>query len=268
MNANVDPTKLRKVDRRPVELTFTNGYDKKTSSLRMVLPVSISDRREGRLDISDGSLNDWSMDDAIQNGPLLRMLNRPDLQAQKLQEASTATQIFTGWADENFYIAFKLSGLSQSPVKTSRNFVDYQFRRAWGEDLCQVLIQPVYPDNSLGPILHVACKPNGAEFTERKLDPRMHADPWETLISAGVRYVATPDGTDWRGELAIPWKAINEPGKPMPVMLRFNFIHHRQDTGESASWAGPIDFGRDDAFTGILLLREPENPGMPRVADR
>jgi hypothetical protein len=268
MNARVDPTRLRnKLDRRPIEVTFTNGYDKKPSTLRLVLPVSVSDRREGGLDIKDGSLHDWSMDDAIHNGPLLRMLNRPALQAQKLEEAETATQIFTGWADENFYVAFKLSGLSQSPVRTARNFVDYQFRRAWGEDLCQVLIQPIYADNTIGPILHVACKPNGGEWTERKLDPRIYADPWQTLVSAGVRYVATPDGNDWRGELAIPWKTINDQAKGMPVMLRFNFIHHRQDTGDSASWAGPIDFGRDDAFMGILLLREPENPGMLRTAD-
>ena len=30
---------------------------------------------------------------------------------------------------------------------------------------------------------------------------------------------------------------------------------HRTATGESASWAGPVDFGRDDAFTGLLVLR-------------
>jgi hypothetical protein len=33
-------------------------------------------------------------------------------------------------------------------------------------------------------------------------------------------------------------------------------------TGESSSWAGPVDFGRDDSFTGLLLLRETETPGM------
>jgi hypothetical protein len=66
--------------------------------------------------------------------------------------------------------------------------------------------------------------------------------------------------------LSIPWKIINEPGKPRPVMLRFNFTHHRHQTGESASWAGPIDFGRDDAFTGVLVLREPQTPGVLRAA--
>jgi len=47
-------------------------------------------------------------------------------------------------------------------------------------------------------------------------------------------------------------------------MLRFNVTQHRADSGESASWAGPVDFGRDDALTGVLILREPENPGVAR----
>lgn len=265
IDARVDPTRLKKVDRRPVELTFTHGFSRKTSSLKMILPVAATDRREGMLDITDGSLEDWSADDAIQDGPMVRMFNRPALQAQRLEPAATPTQIYTSWADENFYLAFKVTGLSQSPIKTVKNFVSYQFRRAWGEDMCQILIQPIYADNTVGPVLHVVCKPTG-DWVERKLDPRLHADPWQPLAGAGVRYVASLDGADWRGEVAIPWKAINDANRGLPVMFRFNFIQHRHDTGESASWAGPIDFGRDDAFTGILLLREPETPGMIRTA--
>jgi hypothetical protein len=50
-------------------------------------------------------------------------------------------------------------------------------------------------------------------------------------------------------------------------VLRFNFIQHKHSTGESASWAGPLDFGRDDAFMGLLYLREPDAPGMIEAAD-
>ena len=40
--------------------------------------------------------------------------------------------------------------------------MDYDpLRRAWGEDLCEVLIQAVFDDNSVGPVLHVVCKPTG-----------------------------------------------------------------------------------------------------------
>ena len=48
---------------------------------------------------------------------------------------------------------------------------------------------------------------------------------------------------DWRGE----WRSRGGhssdqlrkgPGR-LPVLLRFNFVQHQQDTGTSASWAGP-----------------------------
>jgi hypothetical protein len=94
------------------------------------------------------------------------------------------------------------------------------------------------------------------------MDPRLFADPWQEIQGVPLRYIASLDGADWRGEMSIPWKAINQPGKGMPVMLRFNFTQHRDQEGESASWAGPVDFGRDDAFTGLLILREPNTPGV------
>ena len=82
------------------------------------------------------------------------------------------------------------------------------------------------------------------------------------LEGTGVRYRTAIDGGNWAGEVAIPWKAIVENDAAVPTLLRFNFIQHRTATGESASWAGPVDFGRDDAFTGVLYLREARNPGL------
>jgi hypothetical protein len=260
VDAQIDPHRVRPRDRTPVGVTFTNGFTKRTSMVKMILPVAPTDRREGRLSI-DGTLSDWSSDDALHDGPLLKMLSRPALQAQRLEPAEGSASIYSGWADENFYLAFKVTGRSASGIRAVRNFVSYQFRRAWSEDLCQIMIQPVYADNSHGPIMHLVCKPNG-HWVERKMDPKAFADPWQAFEGTGVRYAATMDGSDWRGEVAIPWKSINDPGKGLPVMLRFNFIQHREETGESASWAGPVDFGRDDALSGILFLREVSTPGV------
>ena len=41
-------------------------------------------------------------------------------------------------------------------VKSAQNAVTYRDRRAWGEDLCEILVQPVYGDNSTGPAVHTA----------------------------------------------------------------------------------------------------------------
>ena len=263
IDATIEPAELRNTDRTPLEIAFTNGYTFKKTPIRMVLPVGFSDRREGRLSI-DGSLEDWMPEDAVQNGPLVRMLNRPALQKQELQLAATSSSLYTGWAEENLYVAFKVTGLSGADTRASRNFVTYSdVGRAWGEDLCEVLVQPVYADSTLGPLLHLVCKPNGSCWVERKMDPRKFVDPWQPIEGAGIRYAPTVDEADWRGELAIPWKALNnDPAKGRPVMLRFNFVQHKTLTGESASWAGPIDTGRDENFTGVLLIREPNTPGM------
>jgi hypothetical protein len=270
IDARIDPTKLRKVDRRAVEVTFTNGFTKKTSVLRMILPVAASDRREGLLDLN-GSLDDWAVEDAIQNGPMVKMFSRPALQAQQLHAAATPSQVYTGWTEDNFYVAFKAGGISQTAQKKVRNFVhhDPQFRRAWGEDLVQMIVQPIYSDSSMGPVLHVACKPSGATWAERKVrDAKLavSSDPWQPLEDNRLMYAATIEASDWRGEVRIPWRAIGgSENRNIPVAMRFNFVQHRHDTGESASWAGPIDFARDDAFTGILVIREPDAPGMPRI---
>lgn len=249
-------------EREPVELTFVDGFYKRATKLQVVLPVAPSERRRPGLDIN-GKLDDWDLADALQNGPLVQMYNRPALQRGELQNAATPSTIYSAWAEENFYLAFQLGGIPSAQIKSARNFVNYQFRRAWGEDLAQLLVQPVYNDNTVGPVLHLVLKPTGGHWVERKTDARRSVDPWQPVVGAGIYYACTLDG-DWRGELRIPWEAITDANKGRPRLLRFNFSQHKHVTGESASWAGPIDFGRDDAFMGLIYLRESDEPGMAR----
>jgi hypothetical protein len=198
----------------------------------------------------------------------VRMFNRPAIQRLELQTASTSTQVYSGWAQNDFYVAFKVNGVEAAKAGAERNFVDYdpQFRRAWNEDLCEVLMQPVYVDGTIGPVLHLVCKPRGQLAIERKLNPKLNAMPWQAVVGEEVRYAATTETKDgnntWRAELAIPWNAINDQQHQAarPSLLRFNFVQHKNATGESASWAGPLDFGRDENFTGLLYLRDPANP--------
>ena len=260
LDAKIDPNKLRNGDRQAVHVRFTNGYNNQLTDAGMAVPVATSDRLPPGL-LIDGQLNDWHPDDQILDGPMVQLFTRPSLQAQELKDASTSSQLFTGWADDHFYVGFKLNGLLSGLAPEARNFVDYQFRRAWGEDLCEILIQPVYTDNTLGPVLHVVCKPNGVTWIERRMILN-NPNAWEAFQGAGVRYSTTLDNKSWRGEVAIPWTSIADPAKGRPALLRFNVVQHKNETGESASWAGPIDFGRDDSFTGALFVRDPINPNM------
>ena len=262
MSARFDLGRLTPTSRQPLEVSFINGYTNVPSELRVVAPVAACDRREGPLAL-DGKLNDWNESDAIQDGPLVLMMSRPDLQRQQLQYAPVKSRIFSAWGRENFYLAFALEGMSADPHQ-AHNDVYYQARRAWGEDLCEVLVQPVFADHSLGPVLHLVCKPNGADWVERKAPAGKPRRDWQAMEGSGVRYATTTsaDGR-WRGELGIPWNLICGPDRPMPVLLRFNFTQHRNRPCESASWCGPIDFGRDDQLMGVLYLRTPKDLEIP-----
>jgi hypothetical protein len=265
MDANVDLGAITPSTRNPVELALVNVLNPNHPyTLQMVLPVAASERREGQpLDI-DGDLGEWDAADALQDGPLVKLFDRPMIQRQDLEYASTPSRIYSTWGPQNFYLAFKVEGCALDQNQATKNYADYQSRRAWGEDLCEVLIQPIYIDNTVGPVTHLVVKPHGQLCIESKLDPRQNANPWQTVIGVDVRYGvgAIKDGT-WRGEIAIPWDVLNDPRHQgvRPSLLRFNFVQHKTTTGESASWAGPIDFGRDDAFMGLLHLREPTGNG-------
>ncbi len=254
----------------PLEWTFTNGYTHKSYGMRAVLPVAPSDRRQTPLKI-DGSLEDWDAADAIQNGPMTRFMSRPALQRQQLEPATNPARLYTAWADENLYLAFRLQGVTTPQFFATQNFVNYQNRRAWGEDLCELLIQPQYADNSLGPVMHIVCKTTEL-WVEKRLNPKLFADPWQPIEGLSIRYGRSVDGGVWRGELAIPWKAMLDEKKDRPTVLRFNVTHHIGATGESASWAGPIDYGRDESLMGLLYLRNLDasfapKPRQPSVTD-
>jgi hypothetical protein len=269
MDARVDLDKLGPQTRQPLDLAFAaDAKPTRPSHVSVLAPVALCDKREGRLSI-DGALGDWDdAADSIQQGPMVVMLDRPNLQRQALQMASTPSAVYSNWAAKNFYVAFKLQGLSGEEAKMGKNEVDYQLRRAWGEDLCEILMQPVYKEpGNVGQIVHLVVKPNGQIAAAIKPSPknqRLFGSAYKAVLGASVRYGYAVEGGIWRGELAIPLDLINDKDHQgmKPTLMRFNFAQHKRTTGESSSWAGPVDFGRDDSFMGLLYLRDLKSPGM------
>ena len=269
MDASVNLDRINPQTRQPIDLVFSNELGGKNIVLRVVCPAATSEKLEGagRFKL-DGNLNEWLEADSLHDGKLVQMLSRASLQRQELKWASTPSQVFSGWAAQNFYVAFKVEGVSNTNAG-GRSFIDYQFRRAWGEDLVQILVQPIYINNDVGPVLHVTCKPHGQVDVESKVNAQLNANPWQAIVGANVRYADTQEGDIWRGELSIPWNAINDAKHQgvQPTLLRFNFVQHQNATGESSSWAGPLDYGRDDAFMGLLFLRQGGANGGGRGRD-
>jgi hypothetical protein len=116
--------------RKPVEITFTNGFTNRDTVLRLMLPVATSERLEGRRIVVDGKFDEWDDADLVQDGPLVQMLSRPMLQRQELRLASTPSRVYTGWAEDNFNFAFSVGGITRSYLlKGGQNFVEFESRR-------------------------------------------------------------------------------------------------------------------------------------------
>jgi hypothetical protein len=250
MDARFDLDQAGPATTQEGRIEFVSGYNGTRSGARFVLPIAPSERREGNVRL-DGDLADWNKLDAVQDGPLVRMLNQPDARTEELPRATTPTAVYTGWAEDTFYVAFRAGGVS-ADLKSTRNFVEYQQRRAWGEDLCELLVQGVYDGGATGPTLHVVCKPNG-QWIERK---SAGDTEWSPAAQGTVLYAGKLDNDTWRGEVSIPWKLLDDAKFGRPKFLRFNFVQHKAATGESASWAGPVDYGRDEAVMGVIVLRD------------
>jgi hypothetical protein len=274
MEARVNLDRLTPETRQPIALNFVEGRYNKAINLKVAVPVAVSDKREGPLNI-DGALGDWDdAADSIQQGPMVVMLDRPALQKQTMRLASTNSSIYSNWAAKSFYVAFKLDGIGGggdvvNGRRVEKNTVDYQLRRAWGEDLCEILIQPIYDKpGDVGQVVHLVCKPRGQLVTvSMKHSPRnqrLLGDAFSPVLGSNVEVANSVEGSVWRGEVKIPWEVINDKDHQgqRPTLMRFNFAQHKHATGESSSWAGPIDYGRDDSFMGLLYLRDTRAPGM------
>lgn len=260
MRARIDLSQLKFGPQKPLSVTFIDGYTQQPASIEMMLPVVYSEQRAiNRPPLKiDGDLSgDWFQEDGFHDGPLTAMLSRPAVQMQKLEKLPSSAALYSSWTATTFQLAFKVTGADAPTTNRGRSWIDYDLGRAWGEDVCEVLIQPIYADNSTGPFFHAAFKPAGVIECERRLSSR-GLNPWEPFNGGGILYQGDrdPDNTTWRGEMSIPWQALNAPNDTRrPAFLRFNFLQHRGKTGQSASWAGPLDFSRDDQLMGLIQVR-------------
>jgi len=261
LGARVKLNDITSASRQPLVITFIDGFTGRSHHLQMAAPIAWCEKRQGAPPYLDGRLGEWMAEDALHEGKLIQMNSRPSVQDQELRYAQTDSAIYSSWTAAALHLGFRVDGIDKPTAISGRNFVEHELRRAWDEDVCELLFQAVYADNTLGPLLYVAAKPQGQLDIQRRLDRQQHANPWMAFSGAEIHYGFSIDQSIWRGEIDIPWDAFNDTAHlaKRPALLRFNFSQHRATTGESSSWAGPVDFGRDESFMGVLQIRQPDN---------
>lgn len=264
--AGVDLENLPPFGDLEAQLRYSDDYTLKNHIFTVVIPGSFSEKRLGADPKLDGSLEDWSTEDRFFEGQMVRLIDRPTLQTRTLTKATTNSKLYSTWTDRKLYLAFRLEGADMPITNAEKNFVNRQLGRAWGEDIAEILIQPVYGSTE-GPLFLLTLKPRGQLQIKRRLDPRTAINPWETFGGADLLYASNVTDSVWRGEISIPFEAMLAPNQVngKPTYLKLNFLQHRGRTGESSSWAGPIDQILDQPLCGILQIRSGgPRPTIPR----
>lgn len=251
LTARIDPETIRYPVTRDYDAQGRPLPENGTLLLETVTsPERITARREVLLPVMavlpapvapvlDGKINDWTNDELIHVGPLVRLLDRPAVQGSATLRAGTDTNLLAKWDGNHMYLAFRAEGVRadpSSPLKT--NFIAQDKGRAWGEDLCRISLR-------VGPqTLHLLAKPSGLTVEEG--------------MGKDIHYATTVNNGTWRGELRIPAPALGFNHYAPGQTIEFNLVRHEPSTGESASLAGPID--QDYQPTRALLYLVESTP--------
>ena len=226
----------------PASVTLRDRYSALAATQAFVAPAAALPRRP-TVPRLDGLLDDWSADRPLLDGPGVPFA------ARGAAPEAGPVRLLAGWTPAGLHVAFRLEidPPRGDGTRLATTEVRYADGRLYGEDAAEVLVQPVV-DGEAGAALHVVLRPNGQAIAER-----LESEAW-TPFAARLGYAARHerDGT-WRGELTIPWASLGGSGANVPELLRFNFSHTRGRSGLAASWAGPIDFGRDVNIAGALV---------------
>ncbi len=155
--------------------------------------------------------------------------------------ASFPASIFTAWSDENLYVAFRLAESWATDLRSTHTSWITNPAEPGVKTSAKSLSNPFTSTTRSDPSCMSSANPAAPGSNANSPAPKNRGKPFE---GAAVRYASSvdPAAQIWRAEIAIPWKAINSAGHGRPSLLRFNFSQHQNATGESASWAGPIDF--------------------------
>ncbi len=231
----------------PSRIVLRDRYSATAATQAFVAPAAGLARRAS-VPVLDGLLNDWANDHPLLDGPGVPFVARGNA------PSAGPILLHAGWTPAGLHVAFRLAidPPTGDGTRATTTRVDTRHGRIRGEDAAEVLVTPVFSDDNepvTGTPLHVVLRPNGQALIERFSD-----DAWRPA-ALGLGYAARHerDGT-WRGELTIPWATLSAgDAARVPELLRFNFAHTRRATGRAASWAGPVDSGRDLDITGALV---------------
>lgn len=208
----------------------------------VALPVTqVAPVRAGSTVQLDGLLADWTEGDVVHAGGLVRMLDRRGAESGELVRSGKDTRLLMRWEPEALWVAVRVDGVAPRAGSGSTNFAREVDGRAVGEDVCRLILRT--PQREIWLLL----KPTGLTVERGG----MGADVPVAYAAITEPVPGTATGV-WRGEMRVPAELLGGRLSELQA-IEMNLIRHDSQTGESASWAGPID--RDgQPLRGVILL--------------
>jgi hypothetical protein len=234
----------------PIELVPAEGPAQRTFAA-VPLIVAVPRPREIRI---DGDLSDWPQGTVNVAGDF-----RPITGANPALEGADSaprneTLAFVMSDATHIYIAFHCAGgAAASPDAQRRKHVEYEDMVPVGEELVEVLIDPLNAGTRMpSDLYHVVVKRGGGDVTEkgaRTLPVVGTCEPWPVDLALAVK----DDGSRWMAELRIPFSAF-ETSNPADTVWGFNVTRYDAQHHEYSTWSGAKGTAYDPLSLGNLYL--------------
>jgi len=207
----------------------------------------------------DGDLSDWPPGSINMLGDFRLITGDRRSESDRRQTHPMAHTIAFVMQDEDcVYIAFNsVIDRAYRDRAGTRNTVTYDGLTPMGEDLMEVLIDPLNSGTrSPADLYHVVVKPSGAHVTERgiALDPPVgNRVPWAADIELGTQI----RDDRWTVEMRIPWRSFQEAVHDNAVWgLNLTRLDHAAQ--QYSTWSGAAGNAYDPMSLGNLFI-----PAMP-----
>jgi len=264
-------------DSRRVTLSASAGFIPANLGGRLLLPVEFtSDAQEvwktsARLScltaaprtvpiLVDGDLSDWppgttnvASGFVLITGAEMEAFPAYHEPADSMLDPSSSTLAFVLMDADCLYLAVNCEGIASQGETASRKSPRYDDLIPVGEELVEVLIDPLNAGTrSASDLYHIVVKRSGADLAERGVafgpacGPRR---PWPADIEVATRALRGR----WMAEIRIPWEAFG-PAPKNAAIWGFNITRFDAANQEFSTWSGAVGNAYDPLSLGNLYL--------------
>ncbi len=197
----------------------------------------------------DGDLSDWPLGQANRAGDF-RLLGRRGRTPQGLAKYQTRAYVL---ADPNhLHLAIRCFEPDPNTLQTrATNDVRHEQLLATGEDLVEIVLDPLSQATRPEDLYHLVVKANGALTATRGIEthpPLGKSEPWVSRAKVAVQR----GKGQWTVEITLPRSSLGKLGGS--GLWGINFARFRPANEEASNWAGALRYYYDPRNLGAMFI--------------